>query len=168
MKYIIAFLKVLWDIIVQVDATRYEVVPPITPPEAPQSPVEPVTTIEPIVVPKYLWDTPANAKHSVRVICDEMGLSVSDKNDLCATIGAESGWLTHPRPNQNKDPKTGKIWSTDFGICQWNDVHHGKEITPDEAENDPEKAVRLMCAYWRRGQRSLWCAYSNGSYKKFL
>jgi hypothetical protein len=23
-----------------------------------------------------------------------------------------------------------------------------------------------MCAYWKRGQRNLWIAYKNGSYKK--
>ncbi len=115
--------------------------------------------------PKYLWDTPADARHSVRVICDEESLTLEQKNTMTATIGGESGWIiaaTH------KNIVNGVVASVDNGICQWNSIYHGKEITPDEALHDPEKAVRLMCAYWKRGQRNLWDAYLNGSYKRYL
>lgn len=128
-------------------------------PVAPQPPTQPITPS------RYDWDTPTLARHSVRVICDEEGLTVEQKDTMCATIGAESGWKTSA-VNYNK--KNGKVVSTDYGICQWNDYYHGKEISPDEAVNNPEKAVRLMCAYWKRGQRDLWSAYKNGSYKKYL
>jgi hypothetical protein len=68
--------------------------------------------------------------------------------------------ITHP----NLD-KTGKVFSTDYGICQWNDVYHGKEITPEEALHDPEKAVRLMCQYVKQGLIKQWVCYSTGCIK---
>jgi hypothetical protein len=122
-------------------------------------------TPQPAPAPKYLWDTPSNAKHSVRLICDEEGLTVEQKDTMTATIQGESGFNLKA-VNYNK--RNGKVVSTDFGLCQWNDYYHGKEISPDEALNNPEKAVRLMCAYWKRGQRDLWIAYKSGAYKKYL
>ena len=83
------------------------------------------------------------ASKDLQIICDEEGLDLEQKNTMCATIGAESGWIPTAI---HKNILNGKVFSTDFGICQWNDYYHGKEITPDEAVNDPEKAVRLMCA----------------------
>lgn len=135
---------------------------PLVPSEAPVVPL----SITPTIMSKFLWDTPANIKHSVRLICDEEGLTLEQKNTLYATINGESGFKLTAR-NDNKNKK-GVVTSTDWGLCQWNSRYHGSEITPDEAVHNPEKAVRLMCAYWKRGQRSLWCAYANGSYKKFL
>lgn len=122
---------------------------------------------EPILPPinKYDWDTPIFARHSVRMICDEEGLDTEQKNTLCATIGGESGWKIGAK---RENLKNGKVWSTDWGICQWNDYYHSKEISPEEAVNNPEKAVRLMCSYWKRGQRNLWIAYKSGAYKKYL
>lgn len=115
--------------------------------------------------PKYQWDTIDHIKHTVRVICDEEGFTLEQKNTMYATIWAESGFNLKAK-NENK--VNGKVVSTDYGICQWNDYYHGKEITPDEAVNNPEKAVRLMCQYWKRGQRNLWIAYKSGAYKKYL
>ncbi len=113
----------------------------------------------------FLWSTPQLARHSVRLICDEEGLTVEQKNTMTATIGGESGWDVNA---VNKNMKDGKVTSVDYGICQWNNYWHGKEISPEEAIGNPEKAVRLMCAYWKRGQRDLWIAYKNGRYLKFL
>ena len=118
----------------------------------------------------YLWNTKANTRHSIRVICDEMGLTVDQKNTLCATIQAESGFNTKAINYNYAFKKNGTKYlsSTDYGLCQWNDFWHGKEITPDHATNNPEMAVRLMCKYWLRGQMKQWCAFSNGSYKQYL
>ena len=116
-------------------------------------------------LPEYFWNTPEVARHSVRLICDEEKLTVEQKNTLCATIGAESGWITTA---VHKNIVNGRVTSVDYGICQWNNYFHGKEISPEEAVSNPEKAVRLMCSYWRRDQRNLWMAYENGSYKKYL
>jgi hypothetical protein len=114
----------------------------------------------------YLWDTPTNVRASVRAICDEAGLTVEQKSTLCATIECESQFNTKAiHPNVGG---TGKVLSTDYGLCQWNDKYHGNQITPDDALNDPEKAVRLMCAYWKRGRRALWVSYLKGNYKQYL
>lgn len=132
----------------------------ITPP-----PMATTIAIEQPPAPKYLWDTPLQAKHSVRVICDEEGFTLEQKNTMCATIAVESGFHIDAI---NHNTSNGRITSTDNGICQWNDFYHATEITPNEALNNPEKAVRLMCQYWKRNQRDLWIAYRSGAYKKYL
>jgi hypothetical protein len=125
------------------------------PPEAPAKPAEEI---------KYLWDTPGRACHSVRVICDEMGLSVADKNLICQVINAESGFKIQAK-NINKDG-TG-----DYGICQFNSYWYigpGKPIASiDEALNNPEKCVRVMIKQFKAGRLKDWCAYSSGAYLKY-
>lgn len=141
-----------------------------TPPAPPPAPA-PAATSTPVTSPTLLWGTPADAEHSVRVICDQEGLTVEQKNTMDATIHAESGYDTHvTHENYAIGILTGKKYlaSTDYGICQWNDKYHGKEISPGDAINNPEKAVRLMCQYWKRGQRDIWVAYSSGRYKQYL
>lgn len=137
----------------------------------------PVPVVEPPappVVPKYLWDNPTNVRHSVRVICDEEELTLEQKNTMCATIGGESEFntkATHANYMINKTTGERYLASTDWGLCQWNDYWHGKEISggyDGEAMNNPEKAVRLMCQYWKRGQRNLWIAYKNGRWKLYV
>lgn len=117
-----------------------------------------------------IWDTKTNIKHSVRVICDDEGLTVDQKNTLCATVQAESQFNLKAINYNYAFKKNGTKYlsSTDFGLCQWNDYWHGKEITPDEAVNNPEKSVRLMCTYWKKGQMKQWCAYSSGAFRKYL
>ena len=113
-----------------------------------------------------LWDTKEHCRRNVRLIADEMGLTLAQKNTLCATIRHESNYNTKAVcVNRRKD---GSVASTDRGICQWNDYYHGKEITPDEAFNNPEKCVRLMCTYWKAGLQKQWVAYSSGAYLKYL
>lgn len=116
--------------------------------------------------PTYLWGTPADARHSVRVICDEEGLTVEEKNTLCATVGGESGW----KPGAVGKPNTNG--SRDYGICQINDalwIGPGHEfISTDYVLNNPEKCIRWMCYWWKKGKRNWWIAYKNGSYKNYL
>ncbi|MGF6428228.1 hypothetical protein [Bradyrhizobium elkanii] len=124
----------------------------------------PVPAPTPVPALKYDWSTPEAARHSVRLIADEEGLTVQQKNDMCRTIHCESGFKTtivHP------NLYNGKVVSTDYGICQWNDKYHGAEISPDDALHNPEKAVRLMCAYVKRGQLNLWVCYAHGLYKQY-
>lgn len=102
------------------------------------------------------------------------------KNKICATIYGESEFDLHARNYNYKTNADGTIYrdenghkvllSTDHGLCQWNDKYHGHEITDGEAENNPEKAVRLMAKYWMMGElyRRWWIAYKNGRYKQFL
>lgn len=166
-QFITALLKLVGIEQKQLDKVQTTVTPP--------TPVVPVVTTSPVLAPKYIWNTVSDAKHSVRVICDEEGLDLEQKNTMCATIGGESGWMSYylegPKkglPVKRENYVDGKLDSTDWGICQWNDWYHAKEITVDESLNNPEKAVRLMSAYWKRGDRNEWIAYKNGSYKKYF
>lgn len=133
------------------------------------APKPPVEAPQPLPGPKYDWDTPVLARHSVRVICDEEGLDTALKNTLCATIGAESGW--NPKA-KNENKKNGKVLSTDWGICQINDYYHigkGKSFPSVQYVLDnPEACVRWMCKQWRAGNQHLWSAYKNGSFVKYL
>lgn len=141
-----------------------EVIPIDATPPPPAQPITPDS-----LVPKYLWDTPENARHSVRVICDEEGLSVADKNTLCSVISCESGFNTQAK-NENKDT-SGKVVSTDYGICQFNDFYYigsGKPIASvDEALNNPEKCVRVMIQQFKAGNLKHWVCFSSGKYKSY-
>lgn len=119
---------------------------------------------------KYLWDTLANSKHSVRVICDEEGLSLGNKNLICAVIQAESGF-NNKAVNKNRNSK-GVVTSTDWGICQINDYYQiGKGtsfVSVDDVVNNPDKAVRFMVQMFKAGKLNLWSAYKGGAYLKYL
>jgi len=132
--------------------------PPITPPDKP-TPVK----------SKYLWDTPAHTRHSVRVICDEHDLSWEDKNLICAVVQAESGFNIKAR-NQNK--RDGKVLSTDWGVAQINDFYHigkGKSFTSvEEVLSRPELSIHFMIRQFKAGRLNWWIAYKNKSYLKYL
>ncbi len=130
---------------------------------------EPMPTPEPIQPPIVIappnpdallpWTTPENCRHNCRAIADLEGLTVSQKNTMSQVIHCESGYSIHAK----HDNKT----SVDHGICQWNSFFHASEITPYQAENDPEKAVRLMCQYVKAGKINQWVCYSRGYYKNY-
>lgn len=160
---------------------------PMEDPKPAPAPVPVPVTVPTPSMPKYLWDTVGNARHSVRVICDEEGLTVDQKNDLCATVGAESGWqsyyLSGPKKGQPvklDNVKGGVVWSTDWGIAQVNDWFNIKQgFSPAEAAlrhfpthqyvlDNPEACIRWMCTQWKAGNADWWIAHKNGSYKKFL
>lgn len=104
----------------------------------------------------YLWDTFANARHSVRLIADEEGLSVDMKNKLCETIKCESGFNTKAEHKNSNG-------TTDYGICQYNSFWYigtGKPIPSVEiALNDPEFCVRVMCRQFKKGHAKDWACY---------
>lgn len=141
-------LKAIWA------AIQAFFAPPVVVPPVPSQPE-----------PTYLWDTDLHIRHTVRVLCDEEGLNLEQKDTLFATVWEESQFKLNAKRENFMD---GSVWSTDWGICQWNDYFHHKEITPYEAVHDPEKAVRLMCEYWKRNQRNQWSAYKSGAYRKHL
>ncbi len=140
-------------------------------------PVPPIKSIPvlPIINPimPLLWDTPQHAWHATRVMCDNAGLTFTQKNILCACVYQESGFLTNPKPNQNKDPKTGQVWSTDYGIVQVNDHFHigiGKDFPSVEYVIDnPDKCIQWMIdTYKKTGSLQPWSSFSTGAYKKWL
>jgi soluble lytic murein transglycosylase-like protein len=80
---------------------------------------------------------------------------------ILAVIKCESG-LNPKAINKNKDG------TTDYGLCQFNDFWYRDLITPEEALNEPEKAVRLMCRQFKKGRAFDWVCYRSGKYKEFL
>lgn len=132
-----------------------------------------VHEVVPVIAPEtsktalYDWSTPEKARHSVRVICDEEGLLWNDKNELCATVGAESGWK--PRQRSLKPNFDGTY---DHGIVQLNEkywIGEGKLYPNIEAVyNDPEGCIRWMCKQWKLGNKNWWYAFKNRSYMRFM
>lgn len=161
-------IKAIYQILVNYKKTLPPVPePPIIPPADDIPPPAPTTPQAPT---NFLWDTHDNAKHSVRVICDQEGLSFSMKNDLCACIEVESGFALDV-VHQNKNPY-GQVTSTDYGIVQVNDFFHigpGKDFpTPSFVIQNPEKCVRWMARLFKAGKADLWSSYKSGAYKRFL
>lgn len=143
----------------------------------------PVPTPAPVpepVKPKYDWSDAAKSKNSVRIICDEEGLSSQSMNIdgvqyktvdvICAVIQQESQF-NNKAINKNRNAQ-GVVLSTDWGICQINDYYHvgpGKAFSsvPDIVDN-PDKAVRFMIKMHKQRLLKLWVAYSSGAFKKYL
>lgn len=161
-------------------------VPPVPPHPAPEPP-KPVEPPKPsyndILHSSTLfpeWDTVEKSRHNVRAICDQEGLTLTQKNELCATVGAESGWQSYylsgpqkgkPVIKENRSPN-GKVWSTDYGIAQINTHYHigpGKSFPSSKYVLDnPEACIRWMCKQWKAGNAKWWVAYLNGSFRRFL
>ena len=148
--------------------------PPVvvaTPPVAPISNITSTAPTEAPVAPEtLLWDTPRNAYHSVRVLCDEMGLTLTQKNEICATIFGESEFDNNA-VYLNKDSQ-GNVTSRDVGVCQWNSYWHtgqGKTFpSPEYVVAHPEEAVRKMILFYQTGHINLWVAHKSGRYLLFL
>jgi len=117
-----------------------------------------------------LFDTPKNAWHSVRVMCDDAKLNYAQKNEICATIYGESEFNNNA-VCRNKNKK-GEVTSSDWGICQINDYWHcGKGKTfpsSDYVVAHPEKAVMFMIKMYKAGQIDLWIAHKSKRYLKFI
>ena len=131
-------------------------------------PIKVTPVVLPPEAPKYLWDTKENCRHSIRVICDEMGLTTELKNKVSQVLHCESNWnpkCVHP------NVVNGEITSTDFGIAQINDYWHigpHKDFpSSDFVLNNPETCVRWMCKQALAGNLKLWVCYSKGMYKSY-
>lgn len=122
------------------------------------------------VVQTLQWDTPKQAYHATRVTCDEMGLSVGEKNIICACIYQESQF-NNEAVGRNRNSK-GEVTSTDWGLVQINDYFNigtGKPFpTVKYVLDNPEACVRWMIAQYRAGHLYLWSSYKFGAYKKWL
>src|SRR3990167_489171 len=97
----------------------------------------------------------------VREICAAEGLTTDNINIVVATIWCESGM----NPDEKNVNKNGTI---DWGLCQFNDYWSAGQITPEEALNNPRKAVTLMAREVKAGHIYRWVCYTTGKYKKFL
>jgi hypothetical protein len=136
----------------------------VKPPQTPKTAPEPTPVVE-----QYKWDTTANSRHSVRLICDEMGLTLAEKNLICACIQQESNFNNKAIGRNMKD---GKVLSTDWGIVQINDYWHvgpGKKWSSvQQILDNPDKAVKWMIQMYKQGLLKLWVSYTSGAYKKYL
>ena len=156
LESLIRFLQQLFNL-------NQQTMPPINSPLIPKPPVPSV----------LLWDNPVNCRHSVRVMCDNAGLSHYDKEVITACIKQESNF--NPKavgtPNSN-----GTI---DYGICQFNDGHNANGVplwigpgarfaSIDEVLNNPEKCVAEMIAQYKLGHIIWWSSYSTKAYLKFM
>lgn len=147
------------------------VVPPPAPTPAPKPTPAPTTTL--------LFDTVQNSRHSIRVMCDNNGLSLYNKNVITACIEQESGFKNlkadgTPMIHENFSRITGKLLSTDWGICQINDTpkwHIGPGLyfsSINDVTAHPEKAVQYMITMLKAGKINLWDSYVSGAYLKYM
>lgn len=138
----------------------------------PPAPVVPSPTIPPTAPPppRYDFSDYKTSRHSVRVICDEEGLSVYNKEVICACIEQESHFDNKQEgKNLNED---GSLSSTDWGLCQINDywqIGPNKPFpNPQFVVDNPEKAVRFMVKMMKAGKLSLWSSYKYDHYLKYM
>lgn len=132
------------------------------------------STTQSTPTPPLEWETPNKAFHSTRVICDEMGLTYEQKNEVCATIMGESefyNYLPNGNPTIHKNIRVdGSVGSTDWGICQINDrfnIGLGRPFpSVDFVMKNPEEAVRFMVRMYKAGRISMW--YAHQTYQQFI
>lgn len=96
---------------------------------------------------------------------DTYKIKWTDKDLICAVIQAESNFNIKA-VNKNTNG------TNDYGVAQINDYfwigEHKYFKSVEEVLNNPEKSIRFMCEMFLAGRLALWCAYTNGSFKKFL
>lgn len=123
------------------------------------------------------WSTRANIYHNVRVLCDLAGLTVDEKNLICACIYQESNFYNYlpdgqdvKHINYEKDGVT--VSSTDWGLCQVNDYFHigaGKDFPSVQyVMSTPEAVVKWMIGMYKAGDLNQWDSYLHGAYKQWL
>lgn len=129
----------------------------------------PTESVMPPIPKIFSWSIPADAFHLTRVLCDDAGLSFTNKNIICACIFQESRFLIQAK---NENLYNGKVVSTDWGICQVNDHYHigpGKDFPSVQYVLDnPDKVVAWMISMSKHGLLKQWVSYSSGAFSKWL
>lgn len=126
----------------------------------------------------FPWDTQAHYFHNVRVLCDLAGLTVEQKNIVCACIFQESRFRDYhpdgtPIDNQNRDKETGLVWSTDWGLVQVNDYWNIGEGKPfpsvDYVLKNPHATALFMINEMKAtNELKDWASYTSGAFKPWL
>lgn len=139
--------------------------------------VEPIKTTvpheNPESAPTLDFSTQKAAYHSTRVIADEMGLSLNEKNDFCAVIYQES------RFRKGAVGKPNKNGTIDYGLCQFNDGKNSRGVpywigqgaafsSIEEVLNNPEKCVRVAIRTVKAGHWDWWSSFKSGEYRHWL
>lgn len=141
-----------------------------------QDPMEPVQeqqTIPTAQNPDVLisdWIQPSNAYHNVRVLCDLAGLTLAEKNLICACIYQESRF-NNAAVCRNKN-SLGQLTSSDWGVCQVNDHYHiGPTLDFPSVEyvlDNPGSVVNWMIKMYQAGKLTMWVSFSSGAYRQWL
>lgn len=133
----------------------------------PKNPVVPTASNPDVLLAD--WSLQENAYHNVRVLCDLAGLSVNDKNLICACVYQESEFKNDA---VHHNVVNGQVSSTDWGICQINDyfqVGSGRPFTSaQDIVDNPQRAVQFMIQMFGEGELKLWDSYLHGAYKQWL
>ena len=116
------------------------------------------------------FSTPQTAYHATRVLCDNAGLNVNEKNLICACIYQESEFRnTAVCINRNTQ---GIETSRDVGLVQVNSYWHcgpGKDFpSTDYVVAHPEEAVNWMIKCYQEGQLKMWVSFLSKEYLKWL
>ncbi len=113
------------------------------------------------------WDTKENCRKNVRVVCDLMGMTEQQKDDISKTVHCESDYnpnCVHP------NYVNGQISSTDYGIAQVNSYWHigpAKDFPSAEyVIANPEECIRWMCKNWTTGA-NMWVCHLRGMYEHY-
>lgn len=159
-------MKILLKLLSWLFSPSYQPVPaPIMPQDAPKVP-------NPMPVPPKTvnWSKPSEAYHATRVLCDEAGLTVDEKNLICACLYQESQFH-NSAINRNKNA-AGTVLSTDWGLAQVNDHYHigpHKDFpTVDYVVQNPAEVIKWMISMYQHGLLKQWVSFSSGAYKKWL
>lgn len=116
------------------------------------------------------WTLPKNAYHNVRVLCDLAGLTVEEKNLICACIFQESQF-NNAAICKNKN-SLGQVTSIDYGICQINSHYHiGPKLDFPSVQyvlDNPVEVVKWMISMYKAGKLSMWVSFSSGAYRQWL
>ena len=181
MKWLLDFIR---EIIDSFDVEQPVETPTTMPPAPPTSPQEPSLPITAPSMPTntYLteilpWNSQKNNYHNVGVVADRIGLTSNQKLVLRGCVYQESRFWNilpdgNPVKNENKD-STGKVWSTDFGLCQVNDYYQcgaGKTFPSVQyVLNNPEKVVEWMARILKStGQLKPWSSFTSGAYLRWI
>lgn len=167
-----SLLQIFWraDEVKDAPMNREETVKPLPEPQN-----SPTTNEKPEVL---LWDTPKHTWHSVRVMCDNAGLSFTQKNIICACIWQESNfynYLPNGKPVRGDNIRNGVVTSSDWGLIQVNDTkgwHIGPGLRYSSVQDvldHPERGVAWMIQTMKTtGRLQPWASYTSGAYKKHL
>lgn len=142
---------VIWIGFMQKEEEALPKSPPVIVPEAPKP-----TQVEQDV-PKYDWSTKTTVRRSIRIICDEEGLTVLQKDLCCDIAQCESGLKIDAK-------LVNSSTSIDRGLFQWNNKYH-PEIT-DEIAFDPEKNTRLGCSAVKNKKAHTYWSASESCWNK--
>lgn len=157
------WLKEVWEWIEFVWGNKNDSLPPVSvhedsiPIAATSSPAMSQPAQNPDVL-RSNWDSQQNNFHNVRVLCDLLGLTIDEKNLICACIYQESQFFNYKpngQPVTHENYVKGVLASTDWGICQINDYWHVKKypdfVSVESILKNPDKAVEFMIHAYLNG-----------------